>query len=242
MGTKAFPLFDWQSRFTDDTVLTVAVAEVVLNGGAYADRFRDYSRRYPNAGYGSNFRAWAASRTLEACGSFGNGSAMRVSPIGFALDSLEAVLAEAKRSAEPTHNHPEGIKGAQAIAAAVFLARTKTGKPEIRAYVESTFGYDLGRTVEAMRSAYCFDVTCQGTVPAAVTCFLESTGFEDAIRNAVSLGGDTDTLACITGSMAQACYGVPEHIEREALSRLDPPLLEVTQRFNQRFVRTFGGG
>jgi ADP-ribosylglycohydrolase len=234
--TKGFPLFDRQCRFTDDTVLTVAVADVLLNGGTYADRYQDYYRRYPNAGYGSNFRRWAESRDPEPYGSFGNGSAMRVSPVGFALDSLDEVLAEAKRSAEPTHNHPEGIKGARAIATAVFLARIKTAKPEIRSYLERTFEYDLRPSVDAMRKSYRFDVTCQVTVPAALTCFLESTDFEDAVRNAVSLGGDTDTLACMAGSVAQAYYEVPAAIEREALSRLDSALLEITHQFTARFV------
>jgi ADP-ribosylglycohydrolase len=234
--TKDFPLFDWRCHFTDDTVLTVAVADVIMHGGSYVERFRDYYRRYPDAGYGGSFHAWARSSQPSPYASFGNGSAMRVSPIGFAFHDLEAVLDEAKRSAEVTHDHPEGIKGAQAIAAAIFLARTKSSKEEIRSFIERTFGYDLSGDIESIRPEYKFDVTCQGTVPAALIAFLDGADFEDSVRNAVSLGGDSDTLACIAGSVAEAYYGgVPPFISQEALSRLDPQLRKMTEEFS-RFV------
>jgi ADP-ribosylglycohydrolase len=249
--TKDFPLFDPRCRFTDDTVLTIAVAETILDRGEYADSFRRYFRRYPHAGYGGSFYDWAQSAAPRPYGSFGNGSAMRAGPVGWAFDDLETVMAEAKRSAEVTHNHPEGIRGAQAAAAAVFLARRQTPKEEIRSCIERRFGYDLSQSLDEIRPGYRFDVTCQGTVPAAILSFLEATGFEDAVRNAVSLGGDSDTLACIAGSVAGAFYGVPPHIENETRSRLDPALRSVADRFTRRFVlrrekggfwrRMFGG-
>jgi len=234
--TKEFPLFDRLCHFTDDTVLTVAVADVLLEGGSYSERFRQFYRLYEQAAYGPSFQHWALSREPKPYGSFGNGSAMRVSPIGFAFDDLETVLSEAKRSAEVAHDHAEGIKGAQATAAAVFLARLHTPKDEIRCYVEREFAYDLSRSLDEIRPGYQFDMTCQGTVPAAVRSFLEASDFEDAIRNAVSLGGDSDTLACIAGGIAGAYYGVPPHIEMEARSRLDDALRGVVDRFTQQFV------
>jgi ADP-ribosylglycohydrolase len=236
--TKDFPLFERRSRFTDDTVLTVAVADVLLHGGNYTDRLREYYSRYPDAGYGGFFHTWARSSEPKPYGSFGNGSAMRVSPIGFAFDDLETVLREAKRSAEVTHDHPEGIKGAQAIAAAIFLARTNSSKAEITAFVSQNFGYRLDDTLETIRPDYQFDVTCQGTVPAALICFLQSTDFEDTIRNAVSLGGDSDTLACIAGGVAQAYYRVvPAYIEEEVFRRLDAHLTGIARKFKDVFVR-----
>ncbi|MBE9179068.1 ADP-ribosylglycohydrolase family protein [Oculatella sp. LEGE 06141] len=230
--TKTFPLFQQNSRFTDDTVLTVAVAETLLEGGSYVDRFHHYFRRYPDAGYGSTFCQWAASANTKPYNSWGNGSAMRVSAIGFGFDRLEQVLQEAERSAAVTHNHPEGIKGAQATAAAIFLARTEGSKEAIRSYVVNRFGYDLSRSLAEIRPAYQFDVSCQGSVPQAIAAFLESTDVEDAIRNAISLGGDSDTLACIAGGIAHAFYGsVPEAIAQPALARLDPQLRTMTETF-----------
>jgi ADP-ribosylglycohydrolase len=237
--TKDFPLFQAESCFTDDSILTVAVAEVILQSGNYVDAFKHYYRRYPNpcGNYGGNFQQWAASEDAKPYGSWGNGSAMRVSPIGFAFEDLDAVLQEAQRSAAVTHNHPEGIKGAQATAAAIFLARKGGSKAEIKSYVESQFGYDLNRTVEQIRPTYEFKASCQETVPEAIVSFLDSTDFEDAIRNAVSLGGDADTLTCITGSIAEAFYGeVPAAIAQEVFDRLDAPLREVTETFRDQFV------
>jgi len=230
---KEFPLFIESSRFTDDTVLTIAVADVLLGGGDYAETFREYYARYPDCGYGGRFHQWARSTDMGPYNSFGNGSAMRVSPVGWYFDDLESVLSEAKRSARVTHNHPEGIKGAQAIAASIFMARHGESKDAIRDYVTRSFGYDLNRTVDDIRPGYHFDVTCQGTVPEALISFLDSADFEDCIRNAISLGGDADTLGCIAGSVAEAFYGeVPHHIHREVLHRLDPDLRSVVDVFN----------
>ena len=234
--TKEFPLFVEGSRFTDDTVLSVAVADAILTGSPYAPRLREYCRLYPGAGYGGAFRAWAFSEDDRPYGSWGNGSAMRVSPVGFAFGDWDRVLLEAKRSAEGTHNHPEGIKGAQATAAGIFLARTGQSKQAIKDLLEHTFQYDLGRKLDEIRPSYRFDESCQGTVPQAVISFLESDDFEDAIRNAVSLGGDSDTLACITGGIAEAFYGgVPSRIAEEALSRLDVSLRDTVLKFIKRY-------
>ena len=234
--SKEFKLFDAECRFTDDTVLTIAVAHALLDGGDnYADKYRTYYRSYPTAGYGGAFRAWARSPDSRPYNSFGNGSAMRVSPVGFALNDLNRVRLEARRSAEVTHNHPEGIKGAEATAAAVFLARAAEAKNKIRAYLEQQFGYDLSRTPDEIRPGYAFDVTCQGTVPAALCCFLYSDSYEDTVRNAVSLGGDSDTLACIAGSVAGAFWGTPAWIWTEAEKRLDDQLRAVIARFVARF-------
>lgn len=234
--TKDFPLFQVNCQFTDDTVLTIAVADVILNGSGYAERLKEYYHCYPSAGYGGNFRHWCESDRNAPYNSWGNGSAMRVSPVGFAGADLNSVLSEAKRSAEVTHNHPEGIKGAQVTAAAILLARTGCEKSAIKSYIEATFGYDLGQTLETIRPGYRFDVSCQGSVPQAILAFLESTDFEDAIRNAVSLGGDSDTIACITGGIAEAFYGgVPEPIAHQALAYLDQPLSAVTREFMSKY-------
>lgn len=240
--TKDFPLFTERSGFTDDTVLSVAVADMLLHHEDsernYTEAFKTYGRRYPNptGGYGARFHGWIWSDDSEPYGSWGNGSAMRVSPVGFALSDLDAVLAEAKRSAEVTHNHPEGIKGAQATASAIFLARTGASKADIKAYVESQFSYDLSRTVDEVRPTYEFNESCQGTVPEALIAFLDATDFEDAIRNAVSLGGDSDTLTCITGGIAEAFYGIPEAIAQEVFVRLDDHLRDITKKFRAQFM------
>jgi ADP-ribosylglycohydrolase len=235
---KDFPLFDWRCHFTDDTVLTVAVADVLTNGGDYADRFREYYWRYPDAGYGRGFHRWARSAGAGPDNSYGNGSAMRANPVAFAFDRINDVRGEAVRSAAVTHNHIEGVKGAEATAAAVFLARRKTSKEDIREYIQQEFGYDLSQSPDAIRPEYRFDVTCQGTVPAALSSFLHAVDFEDAVRNAVSLGGDSDTLACIAGAVAGAYYGVPQFIEQEVRSRLDDHLLAVLAQFENRYLKS----
>lgn len=232
----AFPLFTEGSRFTDDTVLTLAVAESIMEGKEYGQALREYGRRYPGAGYGGLFIQWLVSQAPAPYNSFGNGSAMRVSPVGFAFSTLEQVLEEAERSAAVTHNHPEGIKGAQATAAAIFLARQGSKKKEIRQYIASHFGYNLEQTLEQIRPQYRFDATCQGSVPQAIIAFLASTNYEDAVRKAVSLGGDSDTIACIAGGIAQACYKkIPPHIVSKARELLPPELLAVVDRFNAEF-------
>lgn len=234
--TKQFELFNPQRNFTDDTVLTIAIADSLLTSASYAQKLKEYSRLYPHAGYGKNFYEWAMSDNLEPYYSWGNGSAMRVSPIGFAFDDLQKVLQEAKSSAEVTHNHPEGIKGAQATAAAIFLARTGHSKIEIKSYIETTFNYDLNCPIDQLEPA---NVSCSGSVPHAMIAFLESTDFEDAIRNAVFIGGDTDTLACITGGIAEAFYGcVPHDIAQQTLNLLEQPLRLITENFRNQYSMT----
>jgi ADP-ribosylglycohydrolase len=230
------PLFAANARFTDDTVLTVAVADSILHGTDLVDLLKEYARAYPDAGYGGTFRNWAASDNREPYNSWGNGSAMRVSPVGFAYPLLDEVLLRARWTADVTHNHPEGVKGAQAVAAAVFLARTGSSKGEIRALIERKFGYDLAPTIEDIRPSYRFDVSCQGSVPQAIIAFLDSTDFESAVRLAVSLGGDADTIACIAGGIAHAYYGgVPEAIREQTLARLDQRLRDVVAAFEARY-------
>ena len=220
--TTDFPLFHEHCRFTDDTVLTVALADSLLHGIPYVDLLKRYYRAYPRAGYGGMFHRWATSDDPQPYNSFGNGSAMRVSPVGFAFGRLEEVLEQAKRSAEVTHDHPEGIKGAQAVASAVFLARTGRDKDHIQAYVETVFSYDLGRPLDQIREIYEFDVSCQGSVPQAIRAFLESKDYEHAVRLAISIGGDSDTIACMAGGIAQAYYGgVPEGIAGRVYEALD---------------------
>jgi ADP-ribosylglycohydrolase len=230
--TKEFDLFSKQSVFTDDTVHTVALADSLLHKVPYQEKLREYFQYYPNAGYGGRFRRWARSPKPVPYCSYGNGSAMRVSPVAWFYDSLDKVEEEAMHSAEMTHNHPEGIKGAQAIAGAVFVAREGASKVQIANYLQDNYGYDLNGSVDEVRTWYDFDVSCQGSVPYAVMSFLESKDFEDAIRNAVSLGGDSDTLACIAGSISEAYYGgVPKDIGKNVVERLDDRLLGVYQKF-----------
>ena len=233
---KDFEWFPPDATFTDDTVLTVAVADALLGGGDYAQTIKAYAKRYPMRGYGGGFLRWVRSPGYEPYNSFGNGSAMRVSPVACAFDSLDEVLHEARRTAECTHNHPEGIKGAEAVALAVFLARQGQDREAIRQAVQDRCGYDLSRTVDEIRPVYSPDVTCQGSVPQALIAFLASTSFEDAVRNAVSLGGDADTQACIAGALAEACYKtIPRSILAETRRRLADPLWCTTLEFYRRY-------
>ncbi len=229
--TKDFPLFGEGCCFTDDTVLTIAVAEWSLNGGDLAARLVDYGRRYPHLSYGGMFQRWLHGHERKPYNSYGNGSAMRVSPVAWIASDEDQAAALAKSSAEVTHNHPEGIKGAQAVALAIWLALHQTPAEDIRAVITERFGYDLTESVDSIREWYRFDETCQGTVPQAIICALDATDFEDAIRNAISIGGDSDTVAAITGSIAEALFGVPEEIETKARSYLTGDLLEVVDRF-----------
>ena len=245
MGNKSkeFPLFSERSTFTDDTVMTFAVAEAFLNAGLDAEMERiktrlvesmhRYGEMYPDAGYGGRFAMWLFLEGNEPYNSWGNGSAMRVSSVAWLYDDIEIVRTMARVSAEVTHNHPEGIKGAEATASAIFLARTGKSKAEIMAYVEENFGYDLSRTCDEIRPNYHHVESCQETVPEAITAFLEGASFEDVIRTAVSLGGDCDTLTCIAGSIAEAFYGVPEELKRECRSRLPKQLLKMLLRFDE---------
>jgi ADP-ribosylglycohydrolase len=233
--TKDFPLFHRNCRFTDDSVLTVAVAKAIMDDRDYQKWLQKIGRKYPNAGYGGSFIGWLYSENPVPYNSWGNGSAMRVSPVGFAFNTIDDVLHEAARSAEVSHNHPEGIKGAQATALSVFLARTEKDKALIRQEIASRFGYDLERTVDEIRPFYRFDISCQGTVPEAIIAFLDSESYEDAVRNAVSLGGDSDTLACITGGIAEAYYGPVEKSIAENVEKILPADLWAMTR---EFLRT----
>lgn len=261
--TKEFPLFRDDCFFTDDTVMTCAVAEAVMNGGTkddFIDAMKKYGRMYPNADYVGHFGAWLLSDDRKPYNSFGNGSAMRISPCAWVMNCGFCARtglwptqgrAMAKLSAEVTHNHPEGVKGAMATADAIFMCRFYFGgyckdystpidddpdecKRRIKSHIERTYGYDLSsKTLDEIRPAYSFNETCQETVPQAILAFLESTDFEDAIRNAISLGGDSDTLAAITGSIAEAAYGIPDSIKEKAYSYLDEPLRDVLRRWKK---------
>ena len=236
MKSKEFPLLSPENFYTDDTVLTVAVASAILDQGDYADSIRKFGRRHPGRGYGGNFYRWLEDDSLGPYNSWGNGSAMRVSPVGWAFDSVEEVLFEAKRSADVTHNHPEGVRGAQAVALSVYLARRGAKKFEICQEITARFGYDLTRTADEIRSAYSFDVSCQGSVPESIICFLDSDDFESSVRLAISLGGDADTMACIAGGISEAYYGgVPESVELSVRELLASDLLEVVDRFCARY-------
>jgi ADP-ribosylglycohydrolase len=231
--TTDFPLFGPRSTFTDDSVLTVAVAYALLKGQDYVTCFKRFGCQYPHAGWGGSFQRWLFSDETAPYNSFGNGSAMRVSPVGFACSTVSEVLEEAKHCAEVTHNHPEGIKGAQATALAIFLARQGVEKPRIQAELEQRFGYNLSRKVEDIRPEYVHDETCQKSVPESIIAFLQSKNYEDAVRLAVSLGGDCDTMACIAGGIAQAYYGtIPEIIKRETIARLPQDFVQIVEEFD----------
>ena len=233
--TKEFDLFTKGCDFTDDSVMTIAVGEALLAVGAEATvkeieealvtNMQDWGKRYPYAGYGGRFRYWLRERNPKPYGSYGNGSAMRVSAVGWLYDSLERTREVARATANVTHNHPEGIKGAEATASAIYMARNESSKEEIKEYIEREFHYNLDRTLDEIRPGYHMDETCQRTVPEAIIAFLESKDFEDAIRNAVSLGGDTDTLGAITGSIAEAFYGISDVLIAECRSRIDEGLM-----------------
>jgi ADP-ribosylglycohydrolase len=234
--TMEFPLFQSRSRFTDDTVLTVAIARSILEKVDYASSLKAFGRKYPNAGYGGLFFNWLFDPDSRPYHSWGNGAAMRVSPVGFAFATIEEVLMESQKTAAVTHNHPEGIKGAQATALSVFLARSGAAKEKIQREITRRFGYNLSRTIEEIRPHYRFDVSCQGTVPEAITAFLESSDYEDAVRKAISLGGDSDTLACITGGIAHAFYQkIPQEIVVEVRKRLPEDFLSIIDRFSAAF-------
>lgn len=242
--TKDFPLFSENSVWTDDTVMTIAVADAFLSAGLDAPEeilrqqlvksMRHYGKLFPKAGYGLRFWKWLHSWRPKPYNSFGNGSAMRVSSIAWLYDDLESVRKAARISAEVTHNHTEGIKGAEATAAAIYLARTGHSKNEIKAYTIQEFSYDLSRTCDEIRPDYHHIQTCQQTVPEAITAFLEGESFEDVIRTAVSLGGDCDTVAAIAGSIAEGFYGVPEELKEECRNRLPEELRKVLERFEKQ--------
>ena len=236
------PLFSNDSCFTDDSIMTVAVADALMKAGVEADTdvikrevtvsMKEWGKKYPDAGYGSRFGQWLNSNDEKPYGSYGNGSAMRVSPVGWLYDSIERTREVARATAETTHNHPEGIKGAEATASAIYLARTGSPKEEIREYIIHEFGYDFSRTLEEIRPGYHHMESCQETVPEAMTAFFEGNGFEDVVRNAVSLGGDCDTLTCIAAGIAETFYGIPKELEEECRSRLSEDLLRIVDVFH----------
>jgi ADP-ribosylglycohydrolase len=227
-----FPLFSKESTFTDDSVLTVAVADAFINHLDVARTLKEYALRYPGRGYGGSFSKWMHSESLAPYNSWGNGSAMRTSALGFLIDDQFELLRVSRDFAAVTHDHPEGIKGAQATAYAIYLARKGSTKEEIQKEISTWFGYDLSKTLDQIRPSYFFDESCQKTVPPAIIAFLESEDYEDAVRKAISLGGDADTLACITGAIAEAFYGmVPEHIARETYQRLPDEFIQVMDKF-----------
>lgn len=228
-----FPLFSRYSRFTDDTVCSVAIADALTRGKSFQGALQHWGRVYHHAGYGRMFRHWIYSDNPEPYNSYGNGSAMRVSAIGAYASSLPECLMLAKQSAEVTHNHPEGIKGAQATAAAIHLALIGKSKDEIKDWIESRFGYDLSRRYSDVQPFYKFDVSCQGSVPESIIAFLESHDYESAVRMAVAYGGDADTMAAITGGIAAAYYGyIPDYILKESMRRLPSDMKMVTEAFN----------
>ena len=244
--TKDFPLFNRESQFTDDSVMTIAVAEALMDTiGKSDDEIRTalvksmqkWGRRYPNAGYGGMFYRWLREKNPKPYGSFGNGSAMRVSSAGWLFGTLAETRHIARLTAEVTHNHLAGIKGAEVTASAIFLARKGSSKEEIKDYIIKEFGYDLSRTCDEIRPEYHHVETCQQTVPEAVTAFIEGTDFEDVIRTAVSLGGDCDTLTCIAGSMAEAFYGIPSEMIKECRKRLPEDMLSVIDRFDVKSLK-----
>ncbi len=232
--TATFPLT--VAAFTDDTVLTIAVANAIIRCKDYRRAIKCFARNFPNLPYGGSFWHWIWDHHSIPYYSYGNGSAMRVSPVGFAFESIPEVLRQARRSAEVSHNHPEGIKGAQATALAVFLARKGEDKTAIRRQIEARFDYRLDGSVEEIRADYCFDVTCQGSVPQSIVAFLDSDDYGSAVKNAVSMGGDADTMACIAGGIAQAFYRiVPADLVDQVRQRLPAALLRVVDQFNETF-------
>ena len=246
--TKDFPFWVRKSQFSDDTVMTVAVAQALMKADgaknneillAVQESMRKWGRKYPYSGYGVLFSRWLHSADPKPYGSFGNGSAMRVSSVGFMYDTLEQTCETAVLKSIVTHNHSEGIKGAQATASAIFLARTGHTKQEIKAYIEREYHYDLSRTCDEIRPTYSHVETCQKTVPEAITAFLEGESFEDVIRTAVSLGGDCDTLTCIAGGMAEAYYGIPKDIENECRKRLPGDMLEVIDKAYAKYYKSY---
>ncbi len=244
--TKNFPLFSEASAFTDDTVMTIAVCEAFLEArdksdeeikNALIDSMKKWGRAYPDAGYGGNFGMWIRLDERKPYNSFGNGSAMRVSAVAWLYRTIEEVRHAARLSAEVTHNHPEGIKGAEAVASAIFMGRTGSSKAEIRQYIEEEFGYDLSRTCDEIRPGYHHVESCMETVPEAITAFLEGFGYEDILRTAVSLGGDCDTLTAIAGSIAEGYYGVPSPLKRACYERIPADMQNVLTRFEETLFR-----
>jgi ADP-ribosylglycohydrolase len=234
--SQDFEAFSTKSAFTDDSILTVATADAIRNKRDFAEAYKAWGRAYPDGGYGGMFRRWLHSDDMGPYNSFGNGAAMRVSPAAYISSQRQAILECAETSAAVTHNHPEGIKGAQAAALATYLALQGSPQQEIQAELEALFpSYDLRRRWEDIQPGYSFNETCQGTVPEALICFLQSDSYEATIRKAVALGGDADTLACIAGGVAGAYFGVPEDWLSEAKSRLSGEMIAVVEDFLNKY-------
>lgn len=235
---KDVPLIMASSKFSDDSVMTVATMDWLL-GRDIVESMQFWGNKYERAGYGRSFWNWLHTDSPQPYGSFGNGSGMRVSPVGWMFDTLEETLVYASKSAEPTHNHPEGIKGAKAVAGCIWLARNGATKDDIRKFCTEQFSYDMDRTVDDIRPGYRFEVSCQKSVPEAIICFLDGTSYEDVVRNAISLGGDADTQACMAGSIAEAFgYFVPENLYKMFLNKVTPEMLDVIKRFNEKIKTT----
>jgi len=231
-----FSKFPPDSNFTDDSVMTVATMDCLLRNGDFAKYYQNYGRKYPYRGYGTQFQKWLDADNPAPYNSFGNGSAMRVSPIGIAGQSLEEVLDMAKQSAQVSHNHPEGIKGAQAIASAVFLAKQRKSKEEIKQFIEENFHYNLHRSINDIRLNYHFDSSCQGSCPEAIIAFLESKSFEDSIKLAISLGGDSDTIACMAGGISQAYYQeIPEYMLDQLWQIVPLEMRKTLEEFSKKY-------
>ncbi len=239
--TKEFDFFSGNGSYTDDSILTLATADWLLNGGSVAYYYSRYAEQnpWPMGGYGGEFKRWVVrtvrQKDFRPYNSCGNGSAMRVGPVGWAFDAKADILAKAKESAECTHNHPEGIKGAQATALAIFMSRCGASKEDIRKEIENEFLYDLNFTCDSIRSTYTWGGTCQDSVPQAIVAFLDGVDFEDCIRNAISIGGDSDTIGCITGSIAEAFYGIPQSIYRQGLNYLPDNFRKLVQIFEKKY-------
>jgi ADP-ribosylglycohydrolase len=232
-----FDLFSELNTYTDDTVLTVAIADAILSGISYESKLKEYGRNYPDAGYGGSFVRWIMGDIQGPYNSYGNGAAMRVSPVGFACSNREEVMREARRTAMVSHDHPDGIRGAQATALAVFLAKQNFSKTDIKSEVEHTFQYDLSRSLNQIRPDYQFEISCQKSVPESIIAFLESVDYEDAVRKAVSLGGDSDTMACIAGGIAQAFYKeIPQEIVENVYERIPAAFKEIVILFEERYL------
>ena len=240
--TKQFEFFNPNGSYTDDSILTFATADWLLHGGEVAHYYSKYGEKYPwpMGGYGGGFKLWLVrsirQQDYRPYNSCGNGSAMRVGPVGWAFDTIEEILAKAKESAECTHNHPEGIKGAQATALAIMMARHGCDKNEIRSEIEKRFEYDLQFTCEQIRPTYTWGGTCQDSVPQAIVAFLDGEDYEDSIRNAISIGGDSDTIGCITGSIAEAYFGVPADLRNSAMNYLPEAFQSIISEFENKFV------
>lgn len=229
------------SRFTDDTVCSIAVADGLISNISFASTLQKWCRKYPTAGYGGNFRLWIASDAPEAYGSYGNGSAMRVSPVGAITSSIEECLDLAEKSAAVTHNHPEGIKGAQSVALAIYLSLEGASKNEILSEIEKRFNYNLSRKYMDIQSNYRFQVSCQKSVPEAIIAFLASDSYESAVRHAVALGGDADTQAAIAGSIAAAYYGeIPESLLSDCIIKLPDEMKIVISKFDSLLEKKYG--